>query len=77
MAPSYIHTYIQVQSNAAGALHNLAVNDEDAQEAVANAGAIPPLVTLMTNATPDLQVCVHACVCVCVVVTRILLLSRS
>jgi hypothetical protein len=27
----YIHILQQVQSNAAGALHNLAVNDEEAQ----------------------------------------------
>ena len=46
---------VQVQSNAAGALHNLAVNDEEAQEAVALAGAIPPLISLMQNASPDLQ----------------------
>ena len=39
----------------AGALHNLAVNDEEAQEAVATAGAIPPLISLMQNASPDLQ----------------------
>ena len=45
-----------MQSNAAGALHNLAVNDEEAQEAVAAAGAIPPLIALMQNASPDLQV---------------------
>ena len=38
-----------------GALHNLAVNDEEAQEAVATAGAIPPLISLMQNASPDLQ----------------------
>jgi hypothetical protein len=36
--------------------HNLAVNDEDAQAAVAEAGAIPPLVALVENGTPDLQV---------------------
>ena len=35
--------------------HNLAVNDEEAQEAVAAAGAIPPLISLMQNASPDLQ----------------------
>ena len=56
----------EVQSNAAGALHNLAVNDEEAQEAVATAGAIPPLISLMQNASPDLQakaagVCLPCC----------------
>jgi len=51
----------QVQSNAAGALHNLAVNDEEAQEAVAAAGAIPPLIALMQNASPDLQVRTNFC----------------
>ena len=50
-----LHSALQVQSNAAGALHNLAVNDEEAQEAVALAGAIPPLISLMQNASPDLQ----------------------